>query len=333
MARPLRLQFPGAIIHASARGNEKRPTFFDDRDRRQFLDLLGEAVRRFGWIVTAYVLMSNHYHLLFQLVDQNLSEGLKWLDAKYAQWFNAVHDRVGHLFQGRPHTPIVDEDTYYREVLRYVVLNPVRAGMVRHPADYEWSSYRATAGLCEAPEWLVTDDVLALFDGDRGVARERYKAFVEAGLGSCESPWNNLVGQIYLGSEEFVERMRDRVEVKPRSHDYPAAQRELARPNMFAIISAVASVMRTSEDHVRFGLNRAARSVVAWIARYEGNLTNAEIAAALRLKSDGHVTNMIAAFDRELTADSVLRETVDQCVSTLGRKTNFKALTPATTSS
>lgn len=319
MARPLRIQYPGALVHVTARGNEKRPTFLDDRDRRQFLELLAESVRRFDWILNAYVLMSNHFHLLLELTTESLSDGMKWLNGEYAQRFNAAHSRVGHLFQGRFESPVVEKQTYFEEVLRYIVLNPVRANMISHPEDYEWSSYRATTGLCDAPDWLAVDNALASFGDDRGVARARYKVFVEAAIGSMENPWNNLEGQIYLGSEEFIEAMRDRIEVKPRSHDHPLAQREL-RPAMHEVISAVAEVMGHPEDRIRTGGGGMARSLVAWLARYEANLPNRPIAAALRLRSDGHVSNVVAQFDRDLSENAMLREAVDRCMSTLGRK-------------
>jgi putative transposase len=313
------MQYPGALVHVTARGNEKRPTFLDDRDRRRFLELLAESIRRFEWIVTAYVLMSNHFHVLLQLTEVSLSDGMKWLNGKYAQWFNAAHSRVGHLFQGRFESPLVEKQTYFEEVLRYIVLNPVRAKMVGHPEDYEWSSYRATAGLCDAPDWLAVDNALASFGDDRGVARARYKAFVEASIGSKENPWNNAAGQIYLGSAEFIEAMRDRIEVRPRSHDHPLAQREL-RPAMHEVISAVAQVMSLPEDRIRTAGSGMARSLVAWIGRYEANLTNRQIAAALRLRSEGHVSNVVAQCDRELSENAMLREAVDRCMSTLGRK-------------
>lgn len=293
--------------------------FLDDRDRNRFLELMEEAVERFDWIVSAYTLMSNHFHLLLELTRTSLSEGMKWMNGKYAQWFNFKHERVGHLVQGRFGSECIDKQTYFEEVLRYVVLNPVRANLVRSPEDYEWSSYRATVGLCDAPPWLAVDNALASFGDDRGVARARYKAFVEASIGSDESPWNNLVGQIYLGSEEFIEKMRDRIEVKPRSHDHPLAQREL-RPKMNEIVAAVAEVMCISEARLRTARSGYARGLVAWLGRYEANLTNAEIAAGLRLRSQGHVSDIVRQFDRELDGNALMREAVDRCVSTLRRK-------------
>ena len=154
MARPLRVEFAGALYHVTSRGNEKRPIFKNDGDRLKFLELLGEAVSRFGWTLTAWVLMTNHFHLVVQTNEPNLSRGMHWLNGTYAAWFNRRHGRWGHLFGGRFKAFLVEEETYFKEVLRYVVLNPVRAGLVAHPANYRWSSYRATAGLSPAPEWL-----------------------------------------------------------------------------------------------------------------------------------------------------------------------------------
>ena len=320
MTRPLRLQFPGAFIHVTSRGNERRPTFLDDRDRQKFLELLGETVRTFDWIVIAYVLMSNHYHLLIELCGETLSDGVKWLNGEYVKWFNRVHERVGHLFQGRFHSPVIDGETYFEEVLRYVVLNPVRAKMVAHPAEYEWSSYRATAGLCDAPEWLAVDNALVPFSDDRDVARMRYKDFVEAAIGFSETPWKNLVGQMYLGSDEFVERMRDRVEIKPRSSEHIHAQRFVARPDMRSIVTAVANVLGVSENEIRYGRGGTARRLVAWIASYEGLRTNCEIAAVLRLRSETQVSNLINECDDELNSDALLQRCADNCLATLGRE-------------
>ncbi len=320
MSRPLRLEYPGSLWHITVRGNEKRPTFHTDRDRLRFLDLLGEAVRRFRWILTAYVLMSNHYHLLLQLTEETLATGMHWLNGTYAPWFNRSHERVGHLFQGRYKSHLIEKETYFLEVVRYVVLNPVRANMVEWPDAYEWSSYRATAGRCATPPWLAADNVLAHFANDRGVARARYAAFVEAGIDCADSPWNDLVGQMYLGSEAFVKRMRDRVEVKPRVAEHPLAQRDAARPTMAAIVAAVATVLDVPEERIRYGRGGAPRSLAAWIGCYEGLLTNGEIAATLRLRSDRRVTSLVADCDRELRQNEVLRECADRCLATMGRK-------------
>ena len=171
------------------------------------------------------------------------------------------------------------------------------------------------------PSWLAADNALATFGNNRGVARARYQAFVEAGIGSIESPWNNLVGQMYLGSEEFIQKMRDHVEVKPRSSDHPRSQRYVARPDMGAIVSAVATVMGVSENAIRFGRGGTPRRLAAWIGCYEGLLKNSEMAAALRLRSDAQVTNLVAQCDRELGENGTMRECVDRCIATLRGET------------
>ena len=186
MARPLRIEFPGAIHHVTSRGNERRPIVHDDVDRRMFLTFLGQAVRRFGWSLTAWVLMTNHFHLVIQTPDANLSRGMHWLNSAYAGWFNHRHARCGHLFQGRFKSFLVETGTSLREVVRYVVLNPVRAQMVSHPEQYAWSSYRSSAGLDGAEDWLDTQSLMELFDSDADAGRGIYRDYVLAKIN--ESP-------------------------------------------------------------------------------------------------------------------------------------------------
>jgi REP element-mobilizing transposase RayT len=320
MSRPLRLEFPGSLWHVTARGNEKRRIFFDDHDRCRFLELLGEAVRRFGWILTAYVLMTNHYHAVVELTENTLSDGLKWFNGAYAQWLNRRHDRVGHLFQDRFKAFLIQKEKYFREVLRYVVLNPVRAGMVARPEDYMWSSHRAILGRVAPPSWLAADEVLANFGQGRAIARAQYERFVEDGIHSSRRPWDDMVGQIYLGSETWIDDVRDRVERIPRPGDHPLAQRELARPHMESILSAVASAANIDVDLIRHGRGGVPRMTAAWIGCYEGHLTNAAIAAALRLRSDKQVTNLVRECDQRLALNPRMQSFVDRCVATLGRK-------------
>ena len=321
MTRPLRLEFPGSLWHLTHRGNERRAIFRDDNDRVRWLEFLGETTRRFHWIVTAYALMPNHYHAVVELTaDQTLSRGMKWLNGEYARWFNWRHDRVGHLFQGRFRGFLIEKETYCLEVLRYVVLNPVRANLVSRPDEYEWSSYCATTGAVQPPRWLSVDEVLAHFSEQRGAARERYRRFVDEGIGRTTRPWDDLIGDMYLGSEEWLADIRDRVQLKPRSNEHPRAQKELLRPTMASIVTAVANTMQVPEAVIRRGRGGVPRSIAAWIGCYEGILTNGEIGAALRLRSDSQVANLVTSCDRELRHSSVLRNCADRCISTLRRK-------------
>ena len=321
MSRPLRIEFPGALFHITSRGNEQRDIFRDDVDRVRFLEQLRKTVERFRWIVYAYVLMSNHFHLLIELLeDKTLSRGVKSLNETYVQAFNRRHNRVGHLVQGRFHAPIIEKETYFLEVARYVVLNPVRAGMVERPEDYKWSSYRASVGEASAPDWLATDDVLAHFANERGLARARYRQFVNDRIALLKNPWEKLVADLYLGSDAWIEQMREKVELKPRSDEHPRRQRLLSRPSMTNIVTAVAEVMRVDETVIRQGHGGVPRMVAAWLGGHEGLLTNAELAAGLSLRSASHASALVRACDRELSTNHIMREAVDRCVSTLRGK-------------
>lgn len=235
MARPIRIEFSGALYHVTARGDRREAIYEDDDDRRAFLKVLGQVVEDFNWICHAYCLMTNHYHLVIETPDGNLSKGMRQLNGVYTQYSNRRHGRTGHLFQGRFKAILVDGDSYLLELARYVVLNPVRARMVRDPGKWRWSSYGAMIGAVAAPEWLATDGLLGAFAKRRSTAMQRYMRFVADGIGA-ESIWNDLNGQAFLGDDAFVERslrnagQRDDVNI-------PKAQRRPPPPSLERIAS------------------------------------------------------------------------------------------------
>ena len=230
MSRPLRLDHAGALWHVTSRGNERREVFHDDADRREFLRLLGRTADLFGWKVHAWVLMGNHYHLLVGTPEATLSRGMRQLNGDYAQHFNRRHGRDGHVFQGRFKAILVQREAHLLEVARYVVRNPVRAGMVKAPGDWEWSSYRATAGIEPAPEWLDASFLLEAFGSRRAAAATRYREFVAEGNAASYDPWSQIVGQMYLGSPAFAESARAGVASPEKSRDVPRKQREPVAP-------------------------------------------------------------------------------------------------------
>ena len=240
MTRPLRLEFAGALYHVTARGDRREPIYEDDEDRSSFLDIFGTVIEDFNWVEHAYCLMGNHYHLLVETPDANLAKGMRQLNGSYTQWSNRRHRRVGHLFQGRYKAILVDKDAYLLELCRYVVLNPVRAGMVKSAGHWQWSSYRAMLGTQDAPSWLSVDALLAQFARSRALARERYARFVAQGV-KAESPWDNLKGQIYLGDEHFVERMQRKLDAQTDDINIPLAQRRRPAPSL-------AQIQRASKD-------------------------------------------------------------------------------------
>lgn len=234
MARPLRIEYAGALYHVTSRGDRQEAIFDDDQDRTAFLHVLGEVVSRFRWRCHAYCLMSNHYHLMIETPEANLTKGMRHLNGVFTQWSNRRHKRSGHLFQGRYKAILVDRNSYFLELARYIVLNPVRAAMVKDPRLWAWSSYRATMGRFPGPVWLTTDGLLAEFGKRRADARRKYQQFIEEGM-SAESIWKDLKGQIYLGDDDFVERMRDKLGERDEDVNIPMVQQRGPAPKLTAI--------------------------------------------------------------------------------------------------
>lgn len=201
MARPLRIEYEGAVYHVTSRGNAQSDIYLSDGDRELFLEVLALVVERFGWICHAYCLMSNHYHLMIETPQANLSRGMRQLNGVYTQRFNRVHKRVGHVFQGRFKSIVVDKDAYLLELSRYIVRNPVAAGMVTDVGDWLWSSYGATAGSANKPAFLEVNWLLSQFGNNVEMAKAAYKQFVNKE--EYLMPWEGLNGPDILGDDTF----------------------------------------------------------------------------------------------------------------------------------
>ncbi|MHB1077562.1 REP-associated tyrosine transposase [Thiobacillus sp.] len=224
MSRPLRLELAGGIYHVTSRGDGREDIYLSEADRLAWLEVVGQVCKRFNWVCHAWCQMSNHYHLLIETPETNLAQGMRQLNGVYTQRFNRAHGRVGHVFQGRYKAILVERDSYLLELARYVVLNPLRAGMVKRLETWPWSSYLATCGQVPVPAWLQPDWILAQFGRQRGSAMRKYVEFVHEGA-RLPSVWTQLQGQIYLGSEAFVKKMQTQIEKRPSLNEIPRAQR------------------------------------------------------------------------------------------------------------
>jgi len=230
MARPLRIEFEGGLYHITARGNAGSDIFLENSDREHFLEILARSVERFRWTCHAYCLMGNHYHLLIETPEPNLSRGMQYLNGVYTQWFNREHGRYGHLFQGRFKSIVVEKESYLLELARYIVLNPVRAGLARSAREWRWSSYRATAGQVEVPEFLTTDWLLSQFGKSRLAATRAYRAFVRQGRGIDVS--EDAVSGVLMGSEAFIRQMRPLLTDVTENREYRRSERLAVRPTL-----------------------------------------------------------------------------------------------------
>jgi putative transposase len=178
MPRPFRLQVAGGVYHVVSRGNRQQAIFCDEIDYVRFLELLEAVISRFGWRCHAYCLMPNHFHLVVETPEANISAGMQWLNGRYAQWFNIRYGFSGHLFQGRFYGDLVESAYHLLELVRYVALNPVRAGLCRDASGWRWSSYRAMVGEAKSTALLTIGWLQAQFGRDPARARQTFCAFV-----------------------------------------------------------------------------------------------------------------------------------------------------------
>jgi REP element-mobilizing transposase RayT len=303
MARPLRIEIPGAWYHVTARGNERRAIFREERDFARLVEILEEMVARFGVRLHGYVLMANHYHLIAETPRGNLSRAMQWLNLSYSSWFNRQHRRSGHLFQGRFKSIIVDPQEWGLEVSRYVHLNPLRTsahGMSRKQrqevatskrkragereiADrllalngYRWSSYRAFAGYEPEPDWLETGGIAGLMGGGARGWRAKYRALVEEGAREgAFAPWPALEAQVVLGGEALLEEVRGKIKGGNREH---AGKRALRKRRSFEEVVA-ATARHRGEAWEEFSVRKGdwGREMVWWLARRNCGMTLAQL--------------------------------------------------------
>jgi REP element-mobilizing transposase RayT len=284
MARPLRIEYPGAYYHVTSRGNERKSIFRDDQDREKFLELLGRAVAEFHLRIHGYVLMSNHYHLLVETPKGSLNRALRYLNGVYTQTFNRRHKRVGHLFQGRYKAILVDKESYFLELSRYVHLNPWRLSKSQDPFGYRWSSLGAYVGRMRSPAWLTVSGVLSYF-GSKGT--RGYRKFITDGMNQgIKTPWDEVKGQAVIGSEDFVEEVATkRLTGRQQGRGEISGLREVVGIRPEAVLSEVARYFGIKSEELRRREQRytVARYVASLLLRRYCLLTLREIGNELGL--------------------------------------------------
>ncbi len=259
MARQLRIEFPGALYHVFARGNAKQDIFLDADDRTLFLKSLEFCVMTHNLICHAYCLMDNHYHLLLETPDGNLSQGMRDLNGNYAQSFNSRHDRVGHLFQGRYKAIVVEKEVYLCELAKYIANNPVKEGLVKSADEWVWGSHQATIGKTEAPSWLTTDFILGHFSTNRQMALEEYRGFVSSLEGGGD-PYNNVRKGAIIGSEQFAFSLWEKFESSEEIKDVVVSERMIGRPSLNDIFSG-AGTLKQRDDRIIAAKRRAGYTI------------------------------------------------------------------------
>ncbi|MFH0802357.1 MAG: transposase [bacterium] len=272
MSRPLRLEFEGAFYHIAARGNEQKVIFSDTADRKHFLELLERAHLKYGAIFHAYVLMDNHYHLILETPNPQLSKIVHLINTAYTVYFNLKYQRSGHLFQGRYHAIVIEQDQYLLALSRYLHLNPVRAKIVKNPKDYPWSSYAGYISKEPKKAWLWTDLVLSQVSNNKADAKKRYQEFVWQGI---KEPVNNPFDQAYrgviLGSEKFVMKLIEGVD---EQFEIPPSKRKKVS---IALEDIYQAVLEEFPELALGGYQNLGKAVAIYLSKKYLNLSNSEI--------------------------------------------------------
>ena len=298
MARPLRIEFPNAIYHVMARGNGRQRIFHADADYQRMTDGLAKTIARTGWQVFAFVWMPNHIHLFVRTPKPNLSVGMQYLLSGYANWYAKRHQRTGHLFQGRFKAELVEDESYFWTLSRYVHLNPVRGKkpLVDHPSSWAWSSYPGYCRKSARVDWIEYESVLAAWQGEMGGKDSglAYRRFVESGLETPPSnPLDNALEGWLLGSDTFLKKVKKLIS-KPQHIDQTPKARRLTSLDANEVITAVAAYFKASPESYQSKRSTApGRDLAAYLAHRRTTATLRELATAFGLSHPDSVSNLI----------------------------------------
>jgi putative transposase len=310
MARPLRIAYPGAFYHVTARGNERRKIFLSQADYMKFLSYLADAAHKYGVILHAFVLMGNHYHLIVETPDANLSVFAHAVNSAYTTYFNIKRKRAGHLFQGRFKSIVIEKDTYLLELSRYIHLNPVRAGIVQKPEDYSLSSYRSY--ILPKEETIVSRDLIwGMISKNRKEAPTRYRNFVESAISEAPpDPFERVYGGAILGKAPFIKDV-----LKQAAGSIP--KQETARRKALSSTASVGEIIRSLSLH--FAVSEESiittspyRSYALYLTRKHTPLSSTDIGRYFGNVSCSAVTKMAARFKAKIQKDKTLREEMDR---------------------
>lgn len=311
MARPLRIEFPGAYYHVTSRGNEQKEVFKSNRDREGFLHYLETATERYGAVIHVYCLMSNHYHLLLETPRGNLSQIMRHINGAYTTYFNVKRKRAGHLFQGRYKAILVEADEYAKELSRYIHLNPVRAGLVEKPEDHPWSSYKGYAGKSKYPVWLNRDFILGYFDQKESAAQKKYEQFVKIMIGkSYESPLKSVTASTILGDKAFVTEVIEKyLDRKKRDRNLPSLRKLPGERSIKDICEAV--------DASAEGNKKLAKGISIYLCHRYSGVRLKEIGGYFGISESG-ITRASQRFGEKIEGDKALKKLLLKVKSRMG---------------
>jgi len=312
MGRAWRIEYEGALYHVLSRGNERREIFFGDEDRRLFIAALGDMADRFEIDLYAYVLMNNHYHLLFRTRRANLSRAMQWFGVTYTNRFNARNGRIGHLFQGRFKNMLVESDDYLMRLSFYIHRNPLRAGLVTRLADHRWSSYPAYAYGEKPPHWLRTEEILGQFQDppDRHAA---YRVEMQRYAQEETRLWEDLRHGFILGTKDFVEVIKGRFLPDTPQRDIPQQMDLKKNLDLEQILEKAVHFLGWDGDFKntpRISSDRVLdRDLVLYLIWQLGVRTNSQIGEMFGLTGSA-ISRRVMIFKSRISDDSSLQKKI-----------------------
>ena len=313
MARALRIEYEGAVYHVTSRGNERKQIFFTGKDYEKFKDYLSQAQQRYGFYLHCYVLMSNHYHLLIETPEKNLSRVMHFINSSYSIYTNTKRNRSGHLFQGRYKAIVVDANSYLVELSRYMHLNPVRAKIVERPEDYPYSSYNAYVSRSE-DSLLRTSCILGMFSSGIEQSKTSYKSFVESALGQeLQSPLNMVYGGAILGCEDFIEETLARIEEAKLVKEDVSYRKSLLHCSTLEVILAVVSDYFgiTVQELIGKGRKKV-QKICVYMLKQHTVASNSEIGELLGNRSYTAAAKTYERFVKELESNDQLKLQIEE---------------------
>ena len=317
MARPLRIQYPGAFYHVIQRGIERKNIFISDRDKKRFLAYLDSAHAACNAIIHAYILMPNHYHLILETPRGNLSKIMHYLNTSYAAYFNTSQKRTGPLYQGRFKAILVQQDEYLHHLSGYIHLNPVKAGIANTPDEYNWSSYRYFISKNNPPRWLNTNFILSMFNNDTAKAKKLYKQFVLDDTGADEDiiKTDTIKGCI-LGNKEFFESIKAKFIDKEEDPEIPILKelKYKKEPSLNHIKHIVEEKIKDNKRLRRrlsiYLSRKFTQKTLNQIARFYGKITDTGITQAFKRTQiardkDTNLNKLLSGLEEKMNLSSV----------------------------
>lgn len=312
MARQLRIEFEGALYHVASRENLRDNVFFEDKGREKFLEILAKTKERYGYLLHAYALMDNHYHLLIETPKANISQVMQNINTSYTVYVNRKYQRSGHLFQGRFKGIIVDKDEYLVTLSRYIHLNPVRAGIVEKPEDYKWTSYSVYIGKKVGNTFVDAADTLSRFSNEKGKSVRAYRDFVEAGIGSEDNPFKDLEAGIILGAKRFKEKAARLIGKMKVDGELPQLKRlRDTVPTDKTINVCCIHFDKKREELLKRGKGNREKQVALYLSKILSGQKNIEVGNYFGIKGPA-VSGVIKAVEEILRREKALRIEVEQ---------------------